>query len=524
MLGPVAGASRRVRAPLAASGALVAAAVLAVLVVLLVGPGSDPGADPAADPLPTTPAAPAPAEVWVTTPDRTELLHQRASVAWRSDAATEPAVATITVDPGTSYQSMAGFGASLTDSSAHLIAAMPDDEREATMRRLFDPVDGLGISLLRQPIGSSDFTAAAEHYTYDDVPAGETDLALERFSVAHDEAEILPLLREALAINPELTVIATPWSPPAWMKTTGTLIGGQLRDDPAVYDAYARYLVRFVQEYAAAGVPVAMLTVQNEPQNRYPAGYPGTDLPAAQAAEVVSRLVPALRAAGLDTGVLGYDHNWALSPTDAGAADADYPAAMLDGPAGPLLAGTAFHCYAGDPSAMAAVHAAHPTTEVWLTECSGSRGADVSADDDFAGSLAWHARTLEIGATRSWSRSVVTWNLVLDERGGPHLGGCTTCTGLLTLADDGTVSMSPEAYALGHLSRFARPGAVRVASTSDGGSQLLDVAFTNPDGSNALMVHNPGDAESSFAIAVGDRHLDYTLPGGALATFVWPPG
>ena len=468
------------------------------------------------------------AKVWVTSVDRAELMHDRGTVAFGTGPSGE---LTITVDPSRTYQTMDGFGASITDSSAAVLYRLDPAARERAMRSLFDPVRGIGVSALRQPIGSSDFTDEP-HYTYDDMPAGQTDFALAHFSVAHDQAQILPLLRRAKALNPRLTVIATPWSPPAWMKTTDSLIGGRLKDDPRVYAAYARYFVKFVQAYRAAGVPVDFLTVQNEPQNRKPNAYPGMDLPVAQEVKLIEAVGPALRAAGLRTRILAYDHNWATHPGDIATTppgedpETDYPYEVLDSPAARWVAGTAYHCYFGDPSAQTALHDAHPDKGIWFTECSGSHGPTDPPAKFFRDTLTFHARNITIGTTRNWAKTAITWNIALDAAGGPHNGGCDTCTGLLTLEADGTVSTNAEYYTIGHLSKFVRPGAVRIASTSFGttgwNGQIMDVAFRNPDGSTALVVHNENDDPRTFAVSVGGRSFDYTLPGGALATFTWP--
>ncbi|TDD27832.1 glucan endo-1,6-beta-glucosidase [Kribbella turkmenica] len=468
------------------------------------------------------------ARVWVTTPDRAELLHERAPVSFRRGASD---LTTITVDPRTSYQSIDGFGASITDSSANVLYRLSPAEREKTMRALFDPKQGIGVSFLRQPVGSSDFTAETEHYTYDDVPPGRTDFGLTHFSIAHDEQQILPLLRRAKQLNPALKVMATPWSPPAWMKTGDSLVGGRLKDDPAVYDAYARYLVKFVQAYTRAGVPVDFLSIQNEPQNRTPSAYPGTDLPVRQAAAVIERLGPLLRKASPRTKILGYDHNWTTHPGDIASTppgedpETDYPYKLLQSPAARWIAGTAYHCYSGDPSKQTDLHKAFPSKGIWFTECSGSHGPDDTPPQIFRGTLTWHARTLMIGTTRNWAKSVVNWNIALDSTGGPHLGGCDTCTGLVALHPDGTVSKDAEYFTIGHLSKFVKPGAVRIGSTSYGttgwNGHLMSVAFRNPDGSTALLVHNENDDPRSFAVAVGDRSFEYDLPGGAIATFTW---
>ena len=468
------------------------------------------------------------ARVWVTSADRAELLHDRGTVAFGTRPTGE---LTITVDPSRTYQTVDGFGASITDSSAAVLYRLDPAAREQAMRSLFDPVRGIGVSALRQPIGASDFTDEP-HYTYDDVPAGQTDFALAHFSVAHDQAQILPLLRRAKALNPRLTVIATPWSPPAWMKTTDSLIGGRLTDDPRIYATYARYFVKFVQAYQAAGVPVDFLTVQNEPQNRKPNAYPGMDLPVAQEVKLIEAVGPALRAAGLRTRILAYDHNWSTHPGDIATTppgedpETDYPYEVLDSPAARWVAGTAYHCYFGDPSAQTALHDAHPDKGIWFTECSGSHGPTDPPAKFFRDTLTFHARNITIGTTRNWAKTAITWNIALDADGGPHNGGCDTCTGLLTLEADGSVSTNAEYYTIGHLSKFVKPGAVRIASTSFGttgwNGQIMDVAFRNPDGSTALVVHNENDDPRTFAVAVGGRSFDYSLPGGALATFTWP--
>ncbi|HEV7654681.1 MAG TPA: discoidin domain-containing protein [Mycobacteriales bacterium] len=494
-----------------------AVAALVVAVAPAVSANADHGGAPAA-------------RVWVTTPDQAELLHDRGTVPFTTGPSDE---LTITVDPSRTYQTVDGFGASITDSSAAVLYRLAPAARDQAMRSLFDPDRGIGISALRQPIGSSDFTDDP-HYTYDDVPAGQTDFALRHFSVAHDQAQILPLLRRARALNPRLTVIATPWSPPAWMKTTDSLIGGRLKDDPRVYAAYARYFVKYVQAYRAAGVPVDYLTLQNEPQNRKPNAYPGTDMPVRQEVALIEAVGPALRAAGLRTKILAYDHNWSTHPDDIAntppgeSPETDYPYEVLDSPAARWVAGTAYHCYSGDPSAQTALHDAHPDKGIWFTECSGSHGPDDPPAQFFRDTLTFHARNITIGTTRNWAKTAIAWNIALDSTGGPHNGGCDTCTGVLTLQADGSVTTNAEYYTIGHLSKFVKPGAVRIASTSFGttgwNGQIMDVAFRNPDGSTALVVHNENDDPRTFAVAVGGRSFDYTLPGGALATFTWPRG
>jgi glucosylceramidase len=469
---------------------------------------------------------PVAAHVWLTTPDGTNRLADKGTVAFGAAPATAP---TVVVDPTLTYQTMQGFGAAITDSSATVFSGLSPATRDATMRSLFDPVTGDGLDYLRQPIGGSDFVANAA-YTYDDLPAGQTDYAQRSFSIAHDQAQILPLLREAKAINPRLQIVATPWSPPAWMKTGDSLTGGRLIDDPRIYQAYALYLLKFVEAYRANGVPVDTITVQNEPQNRTPSGYPGTDMPSWQEEKVIEDLGPMLRETHLHTQILAYDHNWTEHPNDVAATPPDevadinaYPQNVLTSPAAKWVSGVAFHCYSGDPSAMTAFHDQFPDKAIYFTECSGSQSGNPA--NTFSDTLKWHTRNLTIGATRNWAQTVINWNLALDPTGGPHVGGCGTCTGVVTVGPGDTVTDNAEYYTLGHLARFVKPGAVRIASTSFGttgwNGQVMDVAFRNPDGGTVLVAHNENDNPQTFAVKEGDQSFTYTLPGGALATFTW---
>jgi glucosylceramidase len=456
---------------------------------------------------------------WMTTGDQTNLLTEQPSTAFGDPVAGDP---TITIDPSQAYQRMAGFGASITDSSAHLLAE--SSHRDAIMRDLFDPRQGLGLSYLRQPMGASDFVAGP-HYTYDDMPAGQTDFGMRHFSIAHDRAQILPLLRQARALNPNLKVMGTPWSPPAWMKTNDSLVGGRFIDDQRYYDAYARYFIRFVKDYQRAGVPIDTLTLQNEPQNRYPSGYPGMDFRDTEEARLVKTLGPRMNAAGLrDTKLLGYDHNWSLHPNDVGPpedpANPNYAISLMsDSGARRYLAGTAYHCYSGDPSSQSTMHDLFPSKDIYFTECSGSLSGNPATT--FPDTLHWHTRYLTVGAVRNWAKTVITWNLALDPSGGPHNGGCGTCFGVVTI-DPATGQATPTAdyYVLGHVTRFVRPGAVRIGSTVAG--NIWDVAFRNRDGSIVVVAVNDdwGTGSQRFNVQSGSGEFSYDLPAGAVVTFV----
>ncbi|MBR7832700.1 discoidin domain-containing protein [Actinospica durhamensis] len=471
-----------------------------------------------------TPAA----HVWVTTADGTDKLSDLGTV----DFTTAPtSVQTVVVDPTQTFQTMTGFGASITDASASVLYTLPAAQRAQVMASLFSPYGGDGLDYLRQPIGGTDMVSTATGpYTYDDLPAGQTDYALAHFSVAHDEAQILPLLREAERLNPNLQIMASPWSPPAWMKDSDSLLSGRLIASPQIYHAYALYLLEFLEAYRAQGVNVDAITIQNEPQNRHSDTYPGTDMPSWQEAAVIEDLGPMLKAAHLHTEIFGYDHNWTEASGDVSGTPADetgdiddYPQQLLDTPAAQWISGIAFHCYSGDPSAMTAFHQQYPKLKIEETECSGSESADPA--DTFSDTLKWHARNLEIGSTRNWSSTVVNWDLALNQDNGPHVGGCATCTGVVTVGPGDTVTDNAEYYALGQLSRFVQPGAVRIGSTSFGttgwNGDIMDVAFRNPDGQTVLVAHNENDDPQTFAVQEGAWRLTYTLPGDSLATFVW---
>ncbi|WP_161983001.1 glycoside hydrolase family 30 protein [Candidatus Frankia alpina] len=345
------------------------------------GPSSRPGNGPAPSPraLGTAdaggPAFPAPWPLpavrglagWSTEPDgeRLAVLDGSRVVAGGGAGDAGPAGGSrvrLAVDPTARDQRIEGFGAALTETSARLLRGLPADQRSAVLRSLFDPTEGAGLSVVRIPMGASDF--AAGQYTYDDLPAGATDPRLATFSVARDDRAVVPVLREILSINSRVRVMASPWSAPAWMKSSGRLGGGSLR--PQWYAAWAQYFVRFVRAYAARGITVSAVTVQNEPGHSDPS-YPTMTMSAAEQARfITTRLGPAFAAARLTTNIIGYDHNWD-TPT--------VPSELLgDAAAGRYLTGIAWHCYRGDWAAQSQVHARFPAKATWLTECSGGTG------------------------------------------------------------------------------------------------------------------------------------------------------
>lgn len=434
------------------------------------------------------------ASVWLTTADRSNLLRQQGDVTFGSGGTGS----TITVNPNSTYQSMVGFGASFTDAAAWNIFNSP--RRNEIMNNLFDKSTGIGMSFIRQPIGATDFSRS--FYTYND---GAADPSLSRFSIDHDRPYILPLLQQAKQLNPQLAVMATPWSAPAWMKNNNNLIRGSLNDSRI--GVYADYLVKFAQAYRAAGIPIDYLSVQNEPLFE-PPGYPGMYMSPQQQVNVINTLMPKLRAAGEQARLLGYDHNWD---------NVDYAQTVNNG-AGSNVIGSAWHCYGGDPSRQSIVKNNQPGKDVFFTECSGTRSSDDAST--FRDTLRWQGMNLAIGATRNHARTVAIWNMALDQNNGPVIGSCTNCTGVVR-TNGNDVTYNAEYYVLGHLSKFVQPGAVRIDSTGFGEGGVQNVAFRNPDGRIVLVALNTG-GQQNFRVSYNGQTFGYSLPAGAMATFTWP--
>lgn len=451
-----------------------------------------------------TPAATVVApQVWATTAD-----HRLALARLPADAPVDALapVVRIDVDPAARRQRIDGFGAAITDSSAWLLQRrMTPEARDALLRELFGPAPSIGLGFVRLTIGASDFSLYP--YSLDDMPAGQRDPTLSRFHLPRQQRDALAVARDARAINPALQIMASPWSAPGWMKTTDSLIQGTLRED--ALDAFARYLATYVDAAAARGVPLFALTVQNEPAFE-PADYPGMRLSAAQRAALIARLGPMLRAAGHDTRLLDWDHNWDKP---------EEPLAVLADPAAaPYVAGVAWHCYGGEVPAQSKVHDAFPDRPAYLTECSGGDWEPVRS-----GGMTLLARDLIVGGTRHWASGVVLWNLALDDASGPHSGGCGNCRGVVTLdRRSGTITRNDEYYVLAHASRFVRAGAYRVDS-SDGEHDVDNVAFVDPaTGERVLIVVNSAGLPRTIAVTSAGKHFEYTLAPKSLHTFLWP--
>lgn len=454
---------------------------------------------------PATPSILPAVELWLSTADRRLKLAKQPAIAM---SARGSAPADVIIDVQKTYQSMVGFGAAMTDSSAWLLQNnLTDTQRSALLHELYGPPPNLNFNMMRLTIGASDFSL--KPYTLDDVPFGQTDPQLQHFNITSNLRDVIPTVREVLSIDPDLQIVATPWSAPAWMKTSENLIGGELLEQ---YEAtYADYLIKYLDAYSGYGIPIFALTVQNEP-GFIPITYPGMQMPAATRARIVAQyLGPKLASRGSNTRILEWDHNWNLP---------EQPLSVLDNPAAArYIDGVAWHCYEGSPYAQGRVHRAYPDKDTYITECSGGDWAS-SAN----GELLWFSRDLLIAGIRQWARGVVYWNLALDEKHGPHFGGCAACKGVVTIdSSTGEVSRNDEYYALAHFSRFVPPGAVRIDSTAtDKG--LENVAFLNvSDGSIVLVMVNSNTDARPVSVAEGETRFDYTMPPRSVATLVWNP-
>lgn len=436
---------------------------------------------------------------WITSADQSQLLTEISSLKFSS----EPASASmIEVDSSVTYQTIDGFGYTLTGGSAMLLSTkLKANERAVLLKELFSTVEnGIGISYLRVSIGASDLDELV--FSYNDLPMGQTDLSLTQFNLAYDTLHLIPVLKEILAINPQIKIMGSPWSPPVWMKTNTHPKGGSLK--PEYYEVYARYFVKYIQDMAKAGITIDAITIQNEPEN--PNNTPSLVMTAPEQNLFIKKyLGPAFKAAVIKTKIILFDHN---------CDHPEYPISILDdSETNQFVDGSAFHMYLGDIDAFSKVHDAHPDKNIYFTE------QWTSGKGDFGVDLRWHVKNLIVGASRNWSRTVLEWNLAADENFDPHTpdGGCDVCQGALTIGDSVTRNVSY--YIVAHASRFVPPGSIRIASTIV--DNLHNVAFLTPEGNKVLIVVNDNDIEKSFSIRYNSKVSTASLSAGAVGTFVW---
>ena len=476
---------------------------LITILLLLILCGSCSGdSDTDTDP----PNPPPPPEVenevdfYLTRGDQSQKFQlQPGILAFRTTYNTYP---TIKVSTSETFQTVEGFGFTLTGGSAEVINGLNSSKKQELLEKLFgDSENSIGISYLRISVGASDLNATT--FSYNDLAAGETDEDLSEFSLEPDMDHLIPLLQEILEINPEIGIMATPWSPPVWMKDNKNTVGGSLL--PKYYDVYADYLVKYIQEMEQLGIEIHALTPQNEPLHA--GNNPSMHMTASQQTDFIKNsLGPAFRNAGIETDIIIYDHN---------ADNPGYPISILNDPqARQYIAGSAFHLYAGDISALSTVHDAYPNKDVYFTE------QYTASDGDFGGDLKWHLKNVIIGSMRNWSKTALEWNLANNSAFGPHTsGGCTTCKGAVTVTSSGTYTLNVGYYIIAHASKFVPPGSVRIASNIAG--NLQNVAFRTPAGDKVLIVLNDGSNTETFNIEYSGELVTTSLSPGAVGTFVW---
>ena len=439
-----------------------------------------------------------PVDYYLTKGDQSTLLTKQPQVTFGNSSNQS---VTITVDTTIQYQSMDGFGYTLTGGSAQLISMLPANDRNTILQELFSSSgSGIGISYLRISIGASDLSASV--FTYNDLPAGETDINLDKFTLSQDTIHLIPLLKQIISINPSMKIMGTPWTSPVWMKTNNSSVGGKLK--PEYYAVYAKYFVKYIQAMKSHGIPIDAITPQNEPLNAH--NNPSLEMLATEQADFIkNHLGPAFISAGITTKIIIYDHN---------ADRPDYPLAILnDAAAKNFVNGSAFHLYGGDINALSTVRNAHPDRNIYFTE------QYTASTGNFGGDLAWHIRNLIIGAPRNWSRNVLEWNLANDASFGPHTeGGCTTCKGALTV-NGNIITRNVAYYIIAHASKFVPAGSIRVMTNSD--SYIRNVAYLRPDGRKVLIVLNDSNATQQFNISFKSNRLTSTLDAGAVATYIW---
>ena len=435
---------------------------------------------------------------WITKADQSMLLQKQMSpITFNS-----PANNNVFLDiDTTSFQTVDGFGYTLTGGSASLINKMKPGEKSNLLNELFGNTDNsIRVSYLRVSIGASDLNATV--FSYDDMPPGQTDTALAHFNFSQDSIDLIPLLKEILSINPNIKIMGSPWSPPVWMKDNKSSVGGSLM--PQYYSVYANYFVKYIQQMKSQGITIDAITPQNEPQHG--GNNPSMVMSALQQADFIkNHLGPAFKAAGINTKIIIWDHN---------CDHPEYPVTVLNDPgAKQYIDGSAFHLYNGDISALSKVHDAHPDKNLYFTE------QWTGAKSNFGDDLKWHIKNVIIGSMRNWSRIALEWNLANDPSFNPHTpGGCSECKGALTI-DSSALSRNVSYYIVAHASKFIPPGSVRINSTIPG--NLVNAAFKTPQGKKVLIVLNENNQATSFNIRENGKWALVSIPAASVATLLW---
>jgi glucosylceramidase len=435
-------------------------------------------------------------ERWITSKDQSKLLFCDTIEGFKYQDIDSSK--TIFIDENETYQTIDGFGFTLTGGSAKLIQQLDTETKKLVLEKLFS-TKGIAISFLRISIGASDLDEYP--YTYNDIPKGSTDVELNQFSLKESTNYLIPLLKEIMAINPRLKILATPWSAPVWMKDNKSFIGGTLMREYMMI--YAQYLITFIEAMQAEGINIYAITPQNEPL--HDGNNPSMYMSWEQQNEFIKNyLGPVIKKENLDTKIIIYDHN---------CDNIAYPILILeDTLARKYIWGSAFHLYAGEIAELAKVHQAHPDKHIYFTE------QYTGKDGDFGGDLQWHLKNVVIGSLRNWSKSVFQWNLANDENFGPHtIGGCTSCKGAITL--NGSPEYNVGFYIIGQISKFIPPNSIRIKSNLL--PNIHNVVFKTSEGKLVMVAINLAEKTEVFMVNQNGKQLYTSLEGGSVATYVW---
>ncbi|WP_433815596.1 RICIN domain-containing protein [Flavobacterium johnsoniae] len=435
---------------------------------------------------------------FITSGDQTRLLQQQGTVNFGANSGTNPS--TVTVNAGTTYQTMDGFGYTLTEGSAEVISGMAATQQNQLLNDLYNPTTGLNASVVRISIAASDLSSSS--YSYNET-SGDTNM--NNFSLnGPDLTYLIPIIKKIQQINPNIKILATPWSAPRWMKTNNSWIGGSLQTQ--YYAAYARYFVKYLQAMQAQGIPIWAITPQNEPEN--PHNEPSMLMNSTEQKNFINQqLGPQMASAGFgNVKIIAFDHN---------CDNTAYPIDVLNNSS--YVDGAAFHLYLGNISAMSTVKTQTNKNVYFTEQYTGSGGS-------FSGDFGWHMQNVVIGSTNNWSKTVLEWNAANNSSLGPRTpGGCNTCLGAITVNNSTSYTRNVAYYIIGQISKYVKPGAVRIGSSSTSGS-ILSVGFKNPDGSIALVVYNTSGSSNTIKVVSGSSAFNYAVPGSSAVTFTWGAG
>jgi glucosylceramidase len=474
--------------------------IMVILLQIKCSSSSDSGSEP----VPPKPAPPVTVtndvDFWLTKGDQSVKLQKQSVVLGFGTSAN--GYSNIEINEAQQYQTVDGFGYTLTGGSAEVINQLTASKKKELLQELFGSGESaIAISYIRISIGASDLNASP--FTYNDLSVGATDLTLSKFSLDPDRNGVIALLKEILLINPKIKILATPWSAPLWMKDNNSFVGGHLQ--AKYYEVYAQYFVKYIQKMKEEGITIDAITPQNEPLHG--GNNPSMEMTAIEQTNFIkTNLGPAFRTANITAKIIAYDHN---------CDNIEYARTILsDVEAAPFVNGTAFHLYGGNISALSMVYNAFPTKNIYFTE------QFTSSTGDFKGDLKWHLKNVIIGSMRNWSKNALEWNLANSGSFGPHTsGGCSTCKGALTVNSSESVERNVAYYIIAHASKFVPDGSIRIGSNIIG--NLNNVAFKTPAGKKVLIVENDGDTSELFNIKFNGKWITTSLDAGSVGTYTW---